>query len=593
MDRQYSESVSAELSYLAQLFEEYAAGHSKIANRLRHGSQSSSEARLSQAFAFLMARTQRRIDAEYPAVVKPLVDLVGMPGPASIPSLATVEFQLRRDQPPDATGAVIPRGTLLRSESVGGVAPQFKTCRDVALWPIELTSASLELPPFQSSAASSATCAIRLKLRTPASQMAFDELTVDCLQFFIDAERDDAFRFHDALFADILEVEIRGGNWQPVRLGADALRSVGFSDAEQLFPGGKRDGAHLVVEFLAFPEKFLYFELSGLQEALRYAHGTEMEIDIYLNSEKEWAPRRLLPGGIRLFCSPAVNLFEQQTTPLEVKSLSDRVALGVDADSPEAFEIHSIHRVFVRDADDEEYEIPRFHRLQRGATGMSTEICWEYDDLEHTTVTRRHPKVALRFVDEEFNPRKIEDSVVYASVMCSNGELPSQLSSGEEGPLLQADSLSLVSECRCLRPPTRLRRLALARSTWDRVSHILPDPLTLNTSDGATPLRSALQTLACDDDALLQALLNSLVDIYIERTAGIVDGCMMCHGIEITLVFARSRQGPRGHLLLAEILQYFLANYVTRGVFFRLRAVYEDGRELRQWPTRSGGRSVI
>ena len=594
MDDQFSDSVSAELSYLNQLLEEYAGRHPKIANRLRHGARDSAESRLMQAFSFLTARTQRRIDAEYPSILKPLVDMIGMAGPASIPSLTTVEFVPRLDQLPDLEGTLVPRGTELHTEQIDGVTIQFQTCTDVMLWPIELAAASLELPPFHGAgaAASEATCAVKLKLRTPGGQATFDEIAADRLRFFIHADRDDALRLHDALFADILDVCVRvEEDGRLLSLGARTIRSCDSADDERLFPGEDRDGGRRLVEFLAYPERFFYFDLHGLDQAFRQANGTEAEIYVYLHSEKESAPRSFPPDGIRLYSTPAVNLIQRQTTPIDVRARSDRITLAVDADS-ETHSIHSIRQVHVRGPDDKEVEVPRFHTLQRPLTGETDGLYWEYDDLERTAISSRGARVALRFVDRLFEPKKIEESVVSATVVCSNGDLPMKVVPGANGTPLQTDGVSCAS-CQCVHPPTRLRRLALAKTVWERVSQSLPDPLTMTVTDGAAALQAALQVLASDEDAVLQALITSLSDVRIERTAGIVSGEMMCHGIEITLVFARSKRVPRGHLLLADMLKYFLAHYVTEGVFFRLRAVYQDGKDVWQWPTRSGARSVI
>ena len=152
MNPQFAESVVAELAYMQQLLDEYAGGHRKIANRLRHradGTSAAAAARLTQAFAFLLARTQRRIDDQYPQILRPLVDLIGMPGLATVPAMTTVEFVVGADQAPDASGGVVPRGTRLESDPLDGVPVRFRTCSDVFVWPVELASASLVFPPFR------------------------------------------------------------------------------------------------------------------------------------------------------------------------------------------------------------------------------------------------------------------------------------------------------------------------------------------------------------------------------------------------------------------------------------------------------------
>ena len=78
-----------------------------------------------------------------------------------------------------------------------------------------------------------------------------------------------------------------------------------------------------------------------------------------------------------------------------------------------------------------------------------------------------------------------------------------------------------------------------------------------------------------------------------QRASGIIRGQMVCHGVDIVLTFRRSPQFQSGHLLFALMLREFMSKYATQGTFFRMRATYEDGEELAQWPMTDGGRFVV
>ena len=598
MNPLFAESVHAELAYLQQLLDEYSAGHKKVASRLRYQGNDASNAataRLSQAFAFLLARTQRRIDDECPQILKPLSDLIGMPGPATVPSLATVEFVVSPDQAPDGSGGIVPRGTTLESDPVRGVPIRFRTCSDVFVWPIELMSATLEFPPFRKSSptASAATCAVRLSLRTLASNLTFSDLALDHLRFFIHGALDDALWLYHSLFADAVEVTVESTGGTSVSLSPSALSPGGFSPRESLFPGISYDGARPLVEFLSFPDKFLFFELHGLASILPQLSGSDLEINIYLRSSKDTMPRRLMPGAVRLHCTPVINLFERATSPIELKTRSDRLPLVVDSEFPKAFEIHAVNQVRRRDSKNVESELPRYHALRRFAGSAQGGPQWEYDTLEQTATTERGTVVGLRFVNENFAPFKLGDCAVSANVTCSNGDYVRELPSGDDGCLLRAEALPFVSECRCLAPPTRPRRLRLSHSMWERAEQRVPDLLTLASAQGAAALRSEIQKLACDEDVVLQSLISSLSDVRMTRSTGIFDGQMLCHGVDLVLIFRRMARLARGQLLLVRVLQDLLAQYATEGVIFRLSSQYEDGEEILRCPARSGARPVI
>jgi type VI secretion system protein ImpG len=592
----WPDAVHAELAYLRQLLTEYAARHPKIAGRLRIGPDGSSDPalrRLLQAFAFLMARTQRRIDDAFPQLLRPLLDLTRRAAPARIPPLTTVQFQVNPEQPPGPVGAVVPRGTLLDTEDLSGVSGRLRTCADVRLWPLEISRVTVVYPPFTNAAptVAAATCAVRLSLQTLASNVTFADIRLERLRFHVHAPRDEALRVHDALFSGILDVAVTAPGVAPIWLGPAALQPAGFEADERLFDGGDDDVTRLLIEFLSFPEKFLQFDLHDIPQALRRVSQTEVDIELFL-SHAEPAVRRVVPEALRMNCCAAINLFSRDTTPVGIDEPIDQVSLEADARFPEAYEVHSVDRVVVRSPQDLGNELPGFHGLAPVSTSDAAGIRWDYDLREHRAAEARRGRVDLCFVDEQFSPVKLEDCAVSATVTCSNGDLLQQLPFSEPGPLLYVESLAMVSECRCLSPPTRARTMSLADAGWSTLGERLPDVLTLTGAHAAAALRAAAQLCASDDDPLLQGLLASVIDVSLERSTGIVADRMMCHGVDVTVTMRRDPPRP-GQLLFLRVLQAWLSRTATDGAFFRLRAVSENGEEFVQWPMRNGARFVI
>ena len=130
-----------------------------------------------------------------------------------------------------------------------------------------------------------------------------------------------------------------------IGLGSSALRHSGLDPNERLLPESVVEGERLLSEFFCFPEKFLSFELYGLREAFRESSGTAVEIDFYLSAPPDTVPRRIDPRAVRLNCSPAINLFDLETTPVELKERTDRVAIEADPRNPTEYQIHALNRV--------------------------------------------------------------------------------------------------------------------------------------------------------------------------------------------------------------------------------------------------------
>ena len=71
---------------------------------------------------------------------------------------------------------------------------------------------------------------------------------------------------------------------EPVVLTPDYIRQVGFDENEALLPFTKRSfaGYRLLTEYFAFPYKFLFFDVYGLDQAIDQKFGSHFDVLIHL-----------------------------------------------------------------------------------------------------------------------------------------------------------------------------------------------------------------------------------------------------------------------------------------------------------------------
>ena len=108
-----------------------------------------------------------------------------------------------------------------------------------------------------------------------------------------------------------------------VELPAGSLRPVGFEKDEAIIPFPRRSftGYRLLQEYFAFPEKFFFLDLSGLDVLASDIFTTKAEM-IFLISPFERADRQqslelnVSERTFKLACSPIINLFEQTAEPV-------------------------------------------------------------------------------------------------------------------------------------------------------------------------------------------------------------------------------------------------------------------------------------
>src|ERR1700745_3285021 len=127
-----------ELDALRRLSGEFADTNPKVAGRLRLAPDTVDDPhveRLLEGVAFLSARTQQRLDDEFPELSDALLGVLYPHYLAPVPSAAIAQFH---PQPDLALPVSLAAGVPLESEPVRGETCRFRTAWPLRLWPIEI-----------------------------------------------------------------------------------------------------------------------------------------------------------------------------------------------------------------------------------------------------------------------------------------------------------------------------------------------------------------------------------------------------------------------------------------------------------------------
>ena len=282
MDRRFLNQYNIELQHLRSTAAEFASQFPKVAGRLaldREGKEVCPDPfveRLMEGFAYLTARVQTKLEAEFPRFTQTLLETVYPHCLAPVPSMAVVRFEVSNQPGQMAEGHTVARGASSRS-AVGQderTACEYRTAHELQLWPIEIVEAqyhtrdvgTLDLPKELGARA-----AIRLRLKA-ADPLA--TLSLDRLSFFLRGPDEVPVRLYEQIFARGNGAALRPvGSTQRqtyTTLPPASVRRVGFREDEALLPGDARSfsGYRLLREYFAFPQRFLFFEVSGTQSRL-------------------------------------------------------------------------------------------------------------------------------------------------------------------------------------------------------------------------------------------------------------------------------------------------------------------------------------
>jgi type VI secretion system protein ImpG len=387
-------------------------------------------------------------------------------------------------------------------------------------------------------------------------------------------------------------------------LPREALRQVGFEPEEAALPWPQHafSGHRLLTEYFAFPEKFHYIELSGLQARTLVQRSATMEVFVYLSRTVPDLERSVSEDNLVLGATPVVNLFRQAAEPVALDGSQSEWLVVPDARRPAALEIYSVESVRLsRPQAPQPRRVPHFQRLRHedGAQADAQGLSW-LASRRAAPATLGGTETHLMLRDPQFDPSVPADGVLSIDTLCCNRDLPSLLPFGGGQPTLQVtDPAAPVGSAECLAPPTATLRPQLReRSGWRLVSHLALNHLGVTGGpQAALALREMMRLHDLRDTAETRLALDGITAITarsgVARLPGIRPGCF-ARGIDVNLTFEPQAWTAGGLYVLAGVLERFFALQVSINGFVRTSA-HLRGRSasIADWPARSGTRVLL
>lgn len=601
-----------ELAYLRGRGAEFAQKYPKIAGRLSLEADKCEDPhaeRMIEAFAFLAARVRLKIDDEFPEITESFLNVLYPHYLAPIPSAAVAQFALEPGSL--STGYELPRGTKLYSRPIQGTPCRFRTAYPVTLWPVEVASAALESADPPDARGRWAEATVRLSLRClnhttlAGLKSGEDGRPLESLRFYLNGEPQLAHALYELIFNHAARVELRaaGSASSAVVLPPESLRPVGFEAEEALLPYTARSfaGYRLLSEYFALPEKFLFFDVTGLGEAARAGFGGEFDILIRL---RDVAPPRGVVGAgtFRLMCTPVVNLFEAVAEPIHLTRQQHEYHLIADVRRQTATEVYSVNAVNVLDSESRRERAFRpFYSLRHAEGGDAGGAFWYATRRTSQRAEDPGTEVYLSLVDAGFNPHVPAAETLTAHVTCTNRDLPGELPFGGREGDLEVEGAAPLARVRCLTKPTPTRRPPARRGAqWRLISHLSLNHLSL-VADGETGSPEALQEVLylydfMDSLATRKQItgISRVTGRRVVRRAGARVGAGFLRGVETTVEFDEEQYVGSGLFLFASVLERFLGLYASVNSFNQLvaRSRQREG-EMKRWPPRAGEQILL
>ena len=593
-----------ELSFIRQMAGEFADKYPKIASRLQLEADKSEDPhveRLIQAFAFLAARIHHKIDDEYPEITESLLNVLYPHYLAPVPAMSVVQFVLDPDQGKLTNGYRIDRGATLYSQPVNGSPCRFRTCYPVTLWPIEITSASLDSLGGLASVPRTAVSVVKLSLHCQGGAK-FSELALDRLRFYLHGESPLVHAIYEALCNNSCQVQLRDPQKKdtaPILLSKRCMQPAGFGPDEGLLPYGPRSflGYRLLQEYFSFPEKFLFLDLVELDRVTRIGAGDRLDILIFLDRTPK-IEQSVARDTFRLGCAPVVNLFEQIAEPIRLNHAQTEYRVIPDVRRQSATEVYCVDSAVSVSPDREEaQEFQPFYSVKHGAGDGQQKAFWYTTRKPSARKNDVGTEVYISLVDLNFRPVLPAIDTLTLHTTCSNRDLPGKLPFGGEQGSFDLEGAAPLSRIRCLKKPTETLRAPLRRSMqWRIISHLSLNYLSL-CEGGREALQEILKLYDVADSSATRQQIAGITKMTSRQAIGRPASMPwngFCRGLEVMLEFDEAKFVGSGVFLFASVLEKFLGLYTSLNSFTQLIATSQQREQpLKRWPPRAGEQVLL
>ena len=374
IDNQLLDAYIAELEALRNHGRDFASAHPDIAADLDIGPRRSRDPhveRVVDSIAFLAARMRLMIEEDSTQLPLAMLAMLAPSVVEPVPSMSILEFTQGSEE------EHLAKGSRFDFEVAGQAMACFSTTMDATLAPVTLGLRRMD---------AGAGDAISIQIRGTPSDRLLLNLGNDPIS---------SATIMDAIEEDLVSIELvpRGGG--AIRLPTSMLRVHGFTDGEAALP--VRPAAHsahrVIIEFMAFPEKFAFVSLHGLP--------LEPGSEIVLRFGRQLSlPPALPPDLISTNRVPVVNLWQAAATPFDINGRQLEYPVRVDALRYRTVECHSVENVDIHGPDGDTVRIDPVVAfgnvtdsdirwgVRRGVSRMGGALLMYFDGLDYSELGR-------------------------------------------------------------------------------------------------------------------------------------------------------------------------------------------------------------
>jgi type VI secretion protein, VC_A0110 family len=647
-----------ELTFLKEMGKEFAAQYPKIASRLALDTTDIPDPyveRLLEGVSFLTARTQLKLDAEYPRFVQRILEVVYPDFINQKPAAAIVNLEPTNQYNADVIN-LLERGKILRSLPIDEfkVSCPFSVTKTTEILPLRIEKAKYTdsigylpntLPALKQSSSKKVQSALRLdfSLSVPG---ACSEMLPDELSIFLGTELSKSSSLLFLLASECVGVVCH--SYENPKQWYYPLPTTpehrGFREDEALsFNLDKSVSAFRIMqEYSRLPEKFLFISQKNIKQAIQQAekqghlpkvpeHLEEIVNDKGVNKKIITYRKRYfslsflfsnkIPELTELIgvddfsvnAVPVVNLFRKKSSRFPVNIQDQEHHVVIDRTQPLNYEVYAIEQV--KGFDTNNLQTVVFSPMYKAPDiGLFPEAQTQHDYFSARRADRvpseNSAKNGFRssylgsevFLSLANNQNyAFNSNVQHLSVdaWCTSRDLPLIMPrDGESDFLIEGflpvKSIKLISKL--TRPQEAVSE---DRTLWSFLNQLSLNYLSLlNTDkeDAPVALKELLTVFVSSESDLLKKQIESIIRVetsIINKVVRHYGVAAPIRGINITVTLDEAQLGGVHPFLFGSVLNHYFRRLVSINSFVQLRIDTLQQGHIATWPSEIGERMII
>lgn len=587
----------SELTALRQLGKRFSERNPALAPFLGQRGRDPDVERLLEGFAFLTGRLRQKLDDQLPELTHSLMQLLWPNFMRPLPAFSMLQFD-----PTTVSGPaqIIPRHTDVMSQPVQGVNCRFLTAFETEVFPLKLDAL------HYTSDGNGAVMTLRL---TMTAEGHIGDLDLKKLRLHLAGEPYISQQLYLSLNRHLSDVQLTlldkenapltNIDNEPARqrLGPDHITPVGFAEEEALlpYPLNTFRGYRYLQEYFAFPEKFLFVDLTAPEltrhqppELVEKARGIEVRFNFNTAPEQRIQPTL---ENVLLYCTPITNLFKHDASPIRLDGKEDRYLVMPKENKNAHYAVFSVNKVSgwnLEQGGDIDYVL--FESFEHDASFDVPTAKPYYSIHQETSPLDNGLNTYLSFSTRDHE----KTQTVSLELTCTNQNLARELKEGDIClPGIGAPGLLSFRNISPVTPsyPPPLHRDYL----WKLISNMSLNYLSLANVDALKVILETYDLPGYYDpqaENISRKRLAGLKHIRHSRADRLYRG-LPVRGVCTHLTVDAEAYRDKGELFLfASVLNEFFALYTSLNSFHQLQVESAQG-ERYEWTPRMGQQSLL